>query len=104
MQSVIYAATKNGYRVQVIGGGEIVHEYSAGNCSKESQTTVAPRSLNAVKLPQLRRWVRQTASEIAKERGIPIAQVQHDPDLEAQLYEEDADFVALAGHRGGSVR
>jgi hypothetical protein len=103
MQSVIYAATRNGYRVQVMDGSAVVHEYSAGNCWQESQTTVAPRSPNAVKLAQLRRWAKKTASEIAKERGIAIAQVQHDPDLESQLKEEDADFVALAAHRGGSV-
>jgi hypothetical protein len=103
MQSVIYAATRNGYRVQVMDGAAAVHEYSAGNCWQESQTTVAPRSLNAVRLSQLRRWARQTASEIAKERGIPIAQVQHGPDLEAQLEEEEADFVALRSHHSGSV-
>ncbi len=94
MQFVIYAATRYGYRVQVFNGSEIVHEYSAGNCDKESQTFIDPSSPNAVGLRQLRRWAKQTAGEIAKERG--IAQVQYDPDLEAELKEQDADFLALA--------
>ncbi len=101
MQIVIYAATRLGYCVQVIDGGEIVHEYSAGNCGKESQTIVAPRSPNAVALSQLRRWAAQTARVIAKERG--ISQVQHDADLEADLKEQNADFVTLDAGCCGSV-
>lgn len=31
MQVVIYAATRYGYCVQVIDGGDIVYEYTAGN-------------------------------------------------------------------------
>jgi len=92
MQFVIYAATRCGYSVQVIhDGGEIVHEYSAGNCEQESQTFIDPSSPNAVGLRQLKRWAKQTAREIAEERG--IAQVQYDPDLEAELKEEDADCL-----------
>ena len=89
MQTVIFAASRYGYTVQVIhDGGNIVHEYSAGNCCQESQTVVEPRSPNAVSLRQLRRWAKQTAGEIAKERGIPAARVQYDPDL--------AEIFALA--------
>ncbi len=96
MQSVSYAATRYGYRVQVIhDGGAVVHEYSAGNCCHESQTVVEPRSPNAISLRQLKRWAKQTASEIAKERAISMAQVQHDPELESQLLEENEDFLAL---------
>jgi hypothetical protein len=94
MQCVIYAATRRGYSVQVIDGGEIVYEYSAGNCGKESQTFIAPGSPNAIGLRQLKRAAKQTAEEIAKERGIPIKQVEYDPDLEAELAEQDSFALA----------
>ena len=87
MQTVIYAATRYGYCVQVIDGGDIVYEYTAGNCQQESQTVIAPRSRNAVRLSQLKRWAKQTAGEIAKERG--ITRVEFDADLEATLKEQD---------------
>ncbi len=87
MQVVIYAATRYGYCCQVIDGGKIAYEYSAGNCQQESQTIVAPRSRNAVRLSQLKRWAKQTAREIAKERG--ITRVEYDADLEAMLWEQD---------------
>ena len=85
MSSVIYAATRCSYCVQVIDGGEIVYEYTAGNHERESQTFVDPRSPNAVNLRQLKRWARQTADQIAEERGIPANQIEYDPDLETQL-------------------
>ena len=85
MRSVIYAAIRCGYCVHVIDGGEIVYEYTAGNHQRESQTSVDPRSPNAVNLRQLKRWARQTADQIAEERGIPANQVEYDPDLETQL-------------------
>ena len=87
MPSVIYAATRWGYSVQVIDGGQAVYEYTAGNCWKESQTVIAPGSPNAVNLRQLKHWAKQTAGEIAGERG--IAAVAYDPDLEAALKEQD---------------
>ena len=85
MQSVIYAAIGCGYCVQVIDGGEVVYEYTAGNHQRESQTFVDPSSPNAVKLRQLKRWAKQTADQIAEERGIPANEVEYDPDLETQL-------------------
>ena len=85
MQNVIYAATRYGYCVQVLAGGKVVHEYSAGNCWKESTTTIDPQSPHAVRRHQLRCWARQTAGEIAKERGIPPKQIEYDADLEASL-------------------
>jgi hypothetical protein len=54
MKSVIYAATRHGYSVQVIDGGEIVYEYVARNHQEESTAIVDPSSTNAVKLSQLR--------------------------------------------------
>jgi hypothetical protein len=95
MQFVIYAVTLYGYRVQVIEDGEIVHEYSAGNCVKESQTVIDPSSPNAVTLRQLNRWAKQTAGEIAKEHRIPADRISYDTDLEEQLREQDAEFFAL---------
>ena len=89
MKSVIYAATGYGYCVQVIDGGEVVYEYTAGNHQKESQTFVDPCSPNAVKPSQLKRWAKQTAGEVANERGIPADRIAFDPDLEAQLKEQD---------------
>lgn len=91
MQSVIYAATSHGYCVQVIDGGEVVYEYRAGNHQRESQTHVDPRSSNAVKLRQLKRWAKQTAGEVAKQRGIPTNRIAFDPDLEVQLKEQDEE-------------
>lgn len=85
MQNVIYAATGYGYCVQVVDGGEIIHEYTAGNHQQESQTLVDPRSPQAVRLSQLKRWAKQTANEIAKERRIPAKMIEYDPDLEAAL-------------------
>ena len=89
MRSIIYAATVYGYCVQAIDGGQIVHEYTAGNHQGESQTFVDPRSPNAVRLSQLKRWAKQTAGEIAEEREIPAKRIEYDPDLEAQLKEQD---------------
>ena len=85
MLSIIYAATRCGYCVQVLDGGQIVHEYSAGNCWKESTTTIDPKSPHAVRRHQLRCWARQTAGQIAKERGIPAKQIAYDADLETSL-------------------
>jgi len=85
MSSVIYAATRCGYSVQAIDGGEIVYEYTAGNHQKESQAVVDPRSPNAVNLRQLKRWAKQTADQIAEEREIPANQIECDPDLQTEL-------------------
>lgn len=89
MRAVIYAATRSGYCVQVIDGGEVVYEYTAGNHQRESQTAVNPCSPNAVRLSQLKRWAKQTAGEVANEREIPAKRVAFDADLEAQLKEQD---------------
>ena len=85
MRNVIYAATRCGYCVQVIDGGEVIYEYAAGNHQKESLAVVDPRSSNAVNLRRLKRWAKQTADQIAEERRIPANQVEYDPDLETQL-------------------
>jgi hypothetical protein len=84
MPTVLYAATKHGYCVQVIDGGQVVDEYTAGNCWQESQTVIDPSSPHAVPMPQLKHWARQTAREIARERGIPTKQIEYDPDLETE--------------------
>ena len=94
MQTVIYAATKYGYAVQVVDGGEVVDEYTAGNHQLESQAVTTPRSRNSVKLSQLRRWAKQTAGEIAEKRGVPASQVEYDADLEAALKESEAEYHA----------
>ncbi len=88
MQNVIYAATGYGYCIQVIDGGEVVYDYSAGNHQQESQAFVDPCSPNAVRLSQLQRWAKQTAGEIANERRIPANRIEYDPDLEAALQEK----------------
>ena len=85
MNSVIYAATRHGYSVQAIDDGEVVYEYVAGNCQKESTAIIDSSSTHAVKLSQLRRWAKQTADQIAEERGIPTNQIEYDPDLETLL-------------------
>ena len=85
MQTVSYAATRYGYCVQVIDGGKIVYEYSAGNCWKESPTVIDLNSRHAVRRHQLRCWARQTAGKIAKERGILPKQITYDANLEAGL-------------------
>jgi hypothetical protein len=90
MQNVIYAATRCGYAVQVFDGSEVSYEYSAGNHQFDSQATTEPGSPKAVRLPQLRRWAKQTAGEIAKAQGIPANRVEYDPDLESTLKEWDA--------------
>ncbi len=87
MQSVIYAATRYGYCVQVLDGGQVVYEYTAGNCWKESSSIIDPKSPHAVRRHQLRCWSRQTAGQIAKERGIPPKQIGYDADLENQVIE-----------------
>lgn len=94
MQSVIYAATRFGYAVRVIDGGEIVNECTAGNCQQDFQAVVALASVNAVKLRQLRRWAKQTAGEIAEERGIPASRVEYDADLEDALKEWEREYDA----------
>ena len=85
MKSVIYAATRHGYSVQAIDGEEIVYEYTAGNCQTESQAVLNPDSPGAISRSQLRRWAKQTADQIAEERGIPANQIEYDPDLETEL-------------------
>ena len=94
MQTVIYAATKYGYAVQVVDGNGIDYEYTAGNHQWESQAVTAPRSHNAVKLSQLRRWARQTEGEIAEKRGVPANRVEYDADLEATLKEWEREHDA----------
>ena len=94
MPSVIYAATRLGYCVQVVDRGEIAYEYTAGNHRMESQTVTDPRSPNAVRLSQLKRWASQTAGEIAKARGISTDRIEYDPDLEATLKEWDEELVS----------
>lgn len=87
MQSVSYAANRYGYCVQVIDGGQVVYEYAAGNCWKESTTVIDPASPHAVRRYKLRFWAKQTAGQVAKERGIPPKQIAYDADLEDQLNE-----------------
>lgn len=89
MPNVIYAASRYGYCVQVIEGGEVVYECNEGNHPRESHTVINSCSPYAITLGQLRRWARQTANQIAEERGIPSERVEHDADLEAQLKEQD---------------
>ena len=81
MKTISYAATRHGYSVQVIDGGKIVYEYTAGNCPTESQTVLAPGSPVAVSRSQLRRWAKETADQIANEWRIPLNRVEYDPDL-----------------------
>jgi hypothetical protein len=88
-RSIVYAATQFGYAVQVIEDGLIIYEYTAGNCQWDSQTAVAPGSRGAMNLEQLKHLARQTATEIAEERGIPISRVEYDTDLEVQLKTPD---------------
>jgi len=85
MKQVIFAATDQGYCVQVIDGGMVVYEYTAENCQTESQAVLNPGSPGAVSRSQLRRWAKTTADQIAEERRIPLNRVEYDPDLEAEL-------------------
>jgi hypothetical protein len=89
MRNVIYAATGCGYCVQVIDGGDVIYEYTAGNHQKESQAVIDPSSPRAVKHGQLKRWAKQTAGEVANERGIPAKRIEYDADLEAAIREQD---------------
>ena len=85
MQTVSYAATRYGYRVQVLDGGQVIYECSAGNCWKESPSVIDPGSPYAVRRYRLRAWAKSTAGQIAKERGIPPKQIAYDADLESQF-------------------
>ena len=67
MPNVIFAATRLGYCVEVIDGGEVVYECNEGNHPRESTTIIDLSSPYAVKLSQLRHWAKQTANQIAKE-------------------------------------
>jgi hypothetical protein len=89
MKTISYAATDQGYCVQVIDGGQILYEYTAGNHQKESQTFVDPSSPNAVTLRQLKRWAKQTAGEIATEHEILAHQIGYDAALEAAIREQE---------------
>ena len=89
MPHVIFAATAYGYCVQVIDSGKVVYEYAAGNCRTESQAVLNPDSPGVVCRIQLRRWAKQTAKEIAKEREIPLNGVEYDFDLETQISDHD---------------
>ena len=85
MNSVIYAATRHGYSVQVIDDGNVVYEYTAGNCPTESQAVLNPDSSGAVSRSQLRRWAIETADQIANEWRIPLNRVEYDRDLQTEL-------------------
>ena len=87
MRNINYAATRFGYVVQVLDAGEVVYEYTAGNCWQESQTFIEPGSLNAVSRRQLKTWAKKIAGEIAKAQGIPAERIAYDPDLEDSLQE-----------------
>jgi hypothetical protein len=80
MQTILYAATRYGHRVQVMDGGEIIGEYAAGSCQTESQAIIDPSSSGVVNRSQLRRWAKQTAEEIAMERA--AERIEYAPDLE----------------------
>ena len=82
MRTIAFAATRYGYCVQVIDDGMVVYEYTAGNCQTESKAVIDPDSSVAVSRSQLRRWAKQTADQIAEERGVPLSRVEYDPDLE----------------------
>jgi hypothetical protein len=69
----------------VIDDGTVIYEYTAGNCQIESKAVIDPGSPVAVSRSQLRRWAKETADQIAEERGIPTNQIEYDPDLEAEL-------------------
>ena len=99
MEFVIYAATRYGYCVQVVDGDGVAYEYTAGNHALDSQATTDPRSPHAVGLPQLRRWAKQTAGEIARERGILVNRIEYDPDLEASLAETNEESAVLCVSR-----
>jgi hypothetical protein len=86
-RNIVYAATRFGYIVQVLDAGEVVYEYSAGNCWQESQTFIEPGTLNSVPRRQLNAWAKQIAGEIARAEGIPAERIAYDPDLETTLGE-----------------
>ena len=64
-----------------------IHRWKLETANWNPRPSSPPGSRNAVRLSQLKRWAKQTAGEIAKERG--IARVEFDADLEATLKEQD---------------
>ena len=81
MKTISYASNQWGYFVQVCDDGKIIEEYHAGNHQRDSQLTVPLNSPNVVKPAKLLQMARQTAKEMAVERGIAKKDVQYDSDL-----------------------
>lgn len=87
-RSITYGHCRWGYKVQVIADGEVIDEYSVGNCQQESTTVVRPGGPNAVPVRTLAKWSKQTALEMAKQLGLPEESVSHDPDIDRNLQDE----------------
>ncbi len=81
---ISYGSGLTGYRVQVIRSGRVESEYSAGNNRHDSQVWLPAGHDNAVSPAQLAKFARQTALEMADERGIPHDCVGYDPDLDEE--------------------
>lgn len=79
---VLWAATPFGYGVQLIEGGKIIDEYTAGNSPFDSTERLWPAHPDAVEPDELRRMAEQTAREMADG-----ADVDECEDLEAELLE-----------------
>lgn len=82
---ITYGASPYGYTVQVMRGDKIVDEYTAGNNAHESTGVVALDSPACEEFATLQKWARQTALEIAEERGISLERVFEEADLGAEL-------------------
>ena len=82
---ICYAANEWGYIVQVCLDGKIIYEYRAGNCTKESQTTVLPRSSDAEAPQTLARFAKQTALQTAREYKVVRENVIYDSDLHEDI-------------------
>lgn len=80
--TVLWNASRYGYRVQVFKAGENEPEYDymAGNHRYDSQAWVDPSSLNAESYNTLCMFAEQTADRLAKEYG--ISTVERDEDID----------------------
>jgi hypothetical protein len=80
MAKLILSADAHGYSVRVLVHQQIVDEYVAGNCPRDSQVFLSPNDPDAVSEEELREYAQKTAHEMARRYS-------------ADLVEEDADLA-----------
>jgi len=75
-KAVTWYVNRYGYHIEVIDGGQTIHEYFAGNHPHDSAEVLDAEDLLAVPESQLREFAQSTAVQIAEEFNIPLSCIE----------------------------